>query len=427
LCRGLASLAGKDSVISAHTTNVVPTYARFDLALSHGEGSYVWDYDGKKYLDMAGGIAVNCLGHSHPAIVAAVEKQAKKLMHISNLYYNEEQGKLAQRIVEKMGPGKVFFCNSGAEANEGLFKLARLKGNDEGKYGIITALDSFHGRTLAGISATGQDKIKAGFGPCMPDFSHVPFNDLAALEAVLDETHHIAVHIEGIQGESGIQPATAEYLIGLRKLCDERGLLLSMDAVQCGHFRTGEYQSYTAILKEAGLGDDDFTPDCLSMAKSLGGGFPMGAFWVRDKYADLLGHGKHGTTFGGNPLGCAVGNAIFDVVEAEGLQAHAAALGERIKSRLAIVASRNDGLIKEVRGFGCMLGIELVDRPDIYGDGAASGVLCGHLHDRGLLAVGAGMQTVRFLPPFNLSFEEADSAVDIFESALQHAASASGR
>jgi acetylornithine/succinyldiaminopimelate/putrescine aminotransferase len=156
-CRGLATAAaGKDSVIQAHTENVVPTYARFDLALSHGEGSYVWDYDGKKYLDMAGGIAVNCLGHSHPAIVAAVEKQAKKLMHISNLYYNEEQGQLAERIVNKMGPGKVFFCNSGAEANEGLFKLARLKGNEAGRYGIITALDSFHGRTLAGISATGE-------------------------------------------------------------------------------------------------------------------------------------------------------------------------------------------------------------------------------------------------------------------------------
>src|ERR1700693_3238094 len=260
---------------------VVPSYARFDLALARGEGSYVWDVDGKRYLDLAGGIAVCSVGHGHPAITKALTEQSQKLIHVSNLYYNEPQGRLAKRIVDQIAPGRVFFCNSGAEANEGLFKLARKFGHDEGRFEMITTLDSFHGRTLAGIAATGQEKVKKGFEPLVAGFKHVPFNDLTAMRAAITRST-IAILIEAIQGESGITIATREYLLGLRKLCDEHNLLLLLDEVQAGQFRTGKVHSWQRILEDQ---DSDFLPDGISMAKGLGGGFPIGAFWVREKFA----------------------------------------------------------------------------------------------------------------------------------------------
>lgn len=411
--------ATSNQVIAQLDQHVVPTYGRFALALSHGEGMYVWDCAGNKFLDMGGGIAVNSLGHSHPAIVDALAQQSKKLMHISNLYYNEEQGKLAQNIIAHMHPGKVFMCNSGAEANEGLFKFARLRGNDSERYGIITALNSFHGRTLAAISATGQEKIKAGFGPQHAHFTHVPFNDLAATEAAIKEDT-IAIHIEGVQGESGIVPATPDYLLGLRQLCDERDLLLTMDSVQCGHFRTGRFQSYMRIL-EGITGGEAFVPDAVSMAKSLGGGFPIGAFWVCEKYQDLLQPGTHGTTFGGNPLACAVSNAIFDVIEREGLEDHVRQIGDFLIAELRRMQNDMPGIIHEVRGLGCMIGLELADRPELYAveDGTAAGQMINRLHAHGMLAVGAGTHTIRLLPPFNITMEEAEEACGIFESCLK--------
>ena len=215
--------------------NVVPTYSRFDLALSHGSGSYVYDVAGKRYLDFGGGIAVCCLGHANPEITDALTKQSHKLIHVSNLYYNEPQGRLAQALVKQIGPGKIFFCNSGAEANEGLFKLARRFGHEEGRFEIITTINSFHGRTLAAIAATGQEKVKKGFEPLMQGFRHVPFNDLDAVREALSPAT-VAILVEGIQGEGGVTPVTAEYLLGLRELCNEKKLLLMMDAVQCGHF-----------------------------------------------------------------------------------------------------------------------------------------------------------------------------------------------
>jgi acetylornithine aminotransferase/acetylornithine/N-succinyldiaminopimelate aminotransferase len=268
-----------ETVRELFSKNVVPSYGRFDIAFSHGEGSHLFDVNGRRYLDLGGGIAVCCLGHAHPAITEALVEQSRKLVHTSNLYYTEPQGRLAQALVQLVGPGKCFFSNSGAEANEGLFKVARKFGHDEGRFEIITALNSFHGRTLAGIAATGQEKVKKGFEPMMPGFRHVPFNDLQAMrEAVSPAT--VAIMIEGVQGEGGITPATPEYLLGLRALCDEKKLLLFMDGVQCGHFRTGRFQSYQRILE--GVTDGErFIPDGISMAKSLGGGFPMGAFWVR--------------------------------------------------------------------------------------------------------------------------------------------------
>src|SRR5476649_2362092 len=248
-----------ESVRELFTKNVVPSYGRFDLALDHGAGSYVFDVAGKRYLDLGGGIAVNCLGHAHPAITEALVEQSKKLIHVSNLYFTEPQGKLAAEIVKRIGAGKVFFSNSGAEANEGLFKLARKFGHDEGRFEILTATNSFHGRTLAGIAATGQEKVKKGFEPAVPGFRHVPYNDLAAIEAAISPAT-VAVLIEGIQGEGGITPARPEYLLGLRRLCNEKRLLLLIDGVQCGYFRSGRFQSFQRILE--GIPDGpEFMPD----------------------------------------------------------------------------------------------------------------------------------------------------------------------
>jgi len=316
---------------------VVPSYARFDLALERGDGSYVWDVDGRRYLDLAGGIAVCSLGHAHPEIRAALAEQSARLIHVSNLYYNELQARLAKRLVDLIAPGRVFFCNSGAEANEGLFKFARKFGHqgaavskrpgqsaersssESGRYEIITTFESFHGRTLAGIAATGQEKVKKGFEPAVAGFKHVPFNDLGAMGAAITNAT-VAILIEPIQGESGITIATPDYLVGLRKLCDEHNLLLLFDEVQAGHFRTGRFQSWQRIL-EAGAIDPNLLclPDGVAMAKSLGGGFPVGAFWLREKHADVLSPGTHATTFGGTPLACAVALKILDVIERENL------------------------------------------------------------------------------------------------------------
>src|SRR5207244_5516764 len=237
-----------ESVRETFEEFVVPSYSRFDLVLERGEGSYVWDVGGKRYLDLAAGIAVCSLGHAHSEITKALTDQSRKLIHVSNLYYNELQGELAKRIVDLIAPGRVFFCNSGAEANEGLFKLARKFGHDDDRYEIITTLESFHGRTLAGIAATGQEKVKKGFEPPVAGFKHVAFNDLEAMRAAITRST-IAILIEPIQGESGITIATAEYLLGLRKLCDARNLLLLFDEVQAGHFRTGKFQSWQRILE----------------------------------------------------------------------------------------------------------------------------------------------------------------------------------
>src|SRR5581483_8716587 len=283
---------------------VVPSYGRFDIVLSHGAGSYVYDVTGKRYLDLGGGIAVSALGHAHPAITEALVEQSRRLVHTSNFYYHEPQGRLAQALTTLIGPGKCFFCNSGGEANEGLFKLARKFGHEEGRFEIITTANSFHGRTLAGISATGQEKVKKGFEPMVPGFRQVPYNDLEAVRNALSPAT-AAILIEGIQGEGGVSPARPEYLLGLRRLCDEKRLLLLMDAVQDGHFRTGRFQSFQRILEDAsepepasGPSHQNFLHDGISMAKSLGAGFPIGAFWVRASYADLLGAGSHGSTYG---------------------------------------------------------------------------------------------------------------------------------
>lgn len=429
-----------ESVRQLFSKNVVPSYGRFDLALSHGAGSYVFDIAGKRYLDLGAGIAVCCLGHAHPAITEALVEQSKKLIHVSNLYFTEPQGRLAAELVKRIGAGKCFFANSGAEANEGLFKLARKFGHDEGRFEILTATNSFHGRTLAGIAATGQDKVKKGFEPMTPGFRHIPFNDLAAARNAISPAT-IAIMIEGVQGEGGVTPATPEYLLGLRALCDEKKLLLFMDEVQCGYFRAGTFLSYQRILENVGQASSlsltpkkengdrqdacpaNFLPDGISMAKSLGGGFPIGAFWARQPYADLLGPGTHATTFGGTPLACAVALKIFDVVERERLDENARKLGDWMKHELERLAANYPQAVSRARGFGFMLGLELVEKEKVpafaSSDKPAAIQFVNRLHQAGVLTIPAGAQIVRLLPPLNLKQQEAGEGISKIEKVIK--------
>ena len=388
---------------------VVPSYARFDLILARGEGSYVWDVNGKRYLDFGGGIAVCSLGHAHPEITQALIEQSRELLHVSNLYYNAPQGRLAEKLVKLIGPGRCFFCNSGAEANEGLFKLARKFGHDTGRFEIITTFESFHGRTLAGIAATGQAKVKKGFEPIMPGFKHVPYNDLKAMrEAITPQT--AAILIEPIQGESGVTIASTDYLRGLRELCDGQGLLLFFDEVQAGHFRTGRFHSWQTIL---GAKENGYLPDAISMAKSLGGGFPIGAFWVREEYAGLLSPGTHATTFGGTPLGCAVALKILEVIERDHLEENVARVGGFLIGELKSLKKKFPNLIRDVRGFGLMIGVELNPAAPGFARSEKTPAIQAveRLHAAGLLTVPAGIAVIRLLPALNLSQAEAEEGL----------------
>ncbi len=384
-------------IISLCEQYVMPTYGRYPLAFVRGQGARVWDAEGKEYLDFGGGIAVNVLGHAHPALAEALNRQSKILIHTSNLYHTLPQAELAKRLVELVGiPGKCFFCNSGGEANEALYKLARKFGHDGGRYELLTFTNSFHGRTLAGIAATGQEKVKKGFEPMVDGFRHVPFNDLDAVaQAIGPKT--AAVLLEPVQGEGGIEPAKPEFLRGLRRLCDERGLLLLFDEVQCGLGRTGSFCGFQSIAP-------DVRPDGISWAKGLAGGFPIGAIWARAPYANVLGPGTHASTFGGTPLACAVALAVLDTIEKERLIQNAQRLGEYLLGKLRGVPG-----VKQVRGLGLMIGAELTqdNKP-----------VLARMAEHGLLGVGAGTHVVRFLPPLNITRTEVDDAVQRFEAAL---------
>ena len=394
----------RTAVQALYDRYVVATVNR-SLTLTRGSGRYVWDDQGRKYLDLGGGVAVSSLGHAHPAIRETLARQADVLIHSSNLYYNEWQGRLAQRIVGLTGPGKVFFCNSGAEANETLIKLARKFGHETNRYEIITAKNSFHGRTMATLSATGQEKIRQGFDPLLPGFVHVPFNDLAAVEAALTPKT-VAVQIEGIQGEGGVYAATPEYLLGLRELTRKHDLLLLWDGVQDGFFRTGRWQSYERILENV-PGAENFLPDAIAMAKSIGAGYPIGAVWIREPYQDVFTPGSHGTTYGGSPLACAVALTVMDVVERENLADNIRARGEELKRGLeALVGTRG---IEEIRGYGGLIGMVVADEP---------AVVVARLAQAGLILIPAAHNTVRFLPPLNVTAEEISEALRIIETQL---------
>lgn len=410
---------------------VVPTYGRFELCISRGQGCEVWDEQGRRYLDFGAGIAVTSIGHSHPKMVRAVGGQAATLVHTSNLYYTRPQAELAQKLVElTCAPdaprGKIFFCNSGAEANEALYKLSRKFGN-EGKggprNGIVTMLGSFHGRTLAGISATGQEKVKKGFEPMVEGFVHVPFNNDAALIEAVQSPGTVAILMEPIQGEIGIMPARPEFLRLARKLCDDRNLLLLLDEVQCGLGRTGDWCAWRTLC------GDDFMPDAVSWAKGIAGGFPMGAVWISDRsvelkdgqmvpLCDLLGPGSHGTTFGGTPLACATASAVIGVIEEEQLLSNARKMGAYALAALKSLASP---YVREVRGVGLMIGIDLISdlesRVDLKGR-VPSLFIVDRLHSAGMLNVPSGTHALRWLPPLNVTKDHIDEAVGIFGSVL---------
>ncbi len=401
---------------------VMPTYGRFDLALTRGEGSRVWDEAGKSYLDFGAGIAVSSLGHAHPALVKAVAEQAAQLIHTSNLYLTRPQGELAKLIVDLVGlGGKVFFCNSGAEANEGLYKLARKFGAATGRHEIITFTNSFHGRTLGGISATGQEKVKTGFSPLVEGFSHVPFNDLAAVEtAITPKT--VAILVEPVQGEGGINAATPEFLKGLRALCDRHDLLLMFDEVQCGFGRTGDWCAWRTIVSQDKGGVE---PDAVSWAKGIAGGVPLGSFWAGTRSAgsvplcDLLGPGTHGTTYGGNPLAAAAGLAVLTEIGRVGLLSNARELGAYLMRELEALRLP---AIRLVRGVGLMIGIELNDLPFSFGgEGLPSIRATKALMAEGLLVIPSGERTIRLLPPLNITKAEADEALAILRKVLSAA------
>jgi predicted acetylornithine/succinylornithine family transaminase len=401
------------SLAAKYGANVIPTYGRFDLDIARGSGTRVWDFSGREYLDFGAGIAVCSLGHAHPEVTAAVAAQAATLVHTSNLYRTAPQAELARRLVEITGPGKVFFCNSGAEANEGLIKLARRFGSETGRYEILTFTGSFHGRTMAGISATAQEKVKMGFGPLLAGFRHLPFGDLAAVEeAVGPET--IAILVEPVQGEGGIHITTAAFLNGLRKLCTENGLLLLFDEIQCGLGRTGEWCGWRSIASKV-------EPDGVSWAKGIANGFPLGAFWATEKVrdprgpvCDLLGPGSHGTTYGGNPVCCAAALKVLEVIARDGLLDSARERGAQLAKRLRV---QRIPCVSDIRALGLMIGVELgPDFPPGDKTPAMRAVLAAM--EAGLLVIPAGDNVVRFLPPLNVDAGEISEAVEKFSTAI---------
>jgi len=385
-------------IIKLFDKYVIANYTRNPIAIVRGRGMYVWDADGKRYLDMFPGWAVNGLGHCHPRVVRAIRRQAAVLQHVPNTFYMEQQGRLAELLSKKSFGGKCFFCNSGAEANEAALKLARLH-SAKGKYKVVTMHDSFHGRTLATISATAQPKYHKGLEPLVPGFTYVPFNDLDAVKnAVDDET--CALMVEPIQGEGGINVARPDYLEGLRKLCDDKELLLIFDEVQTGMGRTGKYFAFQHYGVQ---------PDIMSLAKSLGGGVAIGAIVARKEVAESLVPGTHASTFGGNPLACAAGIAVFEAIERERLLQNARKMGAYVQEELRRLAEEFD-VIEEVRGVGLMIGVQLrVPGADIAARCMEKGLLINCTHEK----------VLRFMPPMIVKKRHVDDSLKILRAVLK--------
>ncbi len=384
-------------------TPILPTYSRADVAFERGEGPWLIATTGERYLDFGSGIAVNSLGHSHPHLVKTLQEQAAKLWHTSNLYQMPEGRRLAERLIAATFADTVFFCNSGAEANEAAIKMARKFHASHGhpeRFRIITFEGAFHGRTLATIAAGGQKKYLEGFGPKVDGFDQVPFGDHEALKAAITP-QTAAIMIEPIQGEGGLRPVPAQCLRGLRALCDEHGLLLIMDEVQTGVGRTGKLFAH----EWSGI-----TPDIMSIAKGIGGGFPMGACLATEAAAVGMTAGTHGTTFGGNPLAMAVGNAVLDVVLAEGFLDHVNALSISFKQKLAAFADSHPRVVEGVRGEGLLTGIK-TRVPNTEFQAAARAA--------GLLSVGAGDNVVRLIPPLTITEADLSEAMVRLERAAQ--------
>lgn len=386
------------NIVALHKERVMPTYSA-DLLLVKGRGPYVWDCEGARYVDFTCGISVCNLGHCHPAVSAAIKKQCSQLVHVSNLFINDKQPLLADRLAKLSFDAKAFFSNSGAEANEGMIKFARKWGSGKGRFEVVCMEDSFHGRTLATLAATGRSKYRAGFAPDTQGFKHVPFNNLDALAAAIDDKT-AAVLLEPVQGEGGVLKADPAYLKGARELCDARGVLLMFDEVQCGMGRTGKmfaYQNYPGI-----------EPDVMSLAKALANGYPIGAFLARRSLGDVLTPGTHASTFGGTPLACAAALATLDVFEKENLLDNCLVQGAVAMEMLSKLA-RKRPVIQQVRGLGLMIGIVL-DRD--------SKPLIPIARKEGLLIVAAGENVVRFYPPINVKRAEIAKAVRLLDRAL---------
>ncbi len=390
-----------EELIALSDRYIMTTYKRFPIVLSRGLGVHVWDNDGRSYLDLVGGIAVCALGHSHPRVVEAVKRQVELLTHVSNLYHIENQIHLAQLLVENSCLDKVFFCNSGAEANEAAIKLARKYASEKmaGKYELITMQDSFHGRTLATVTATGQERFHAGFAPLPEGFRYVPYNDLAAISAaVTDRT--CGVMVEPIQGEGGVVIPAPGYLSGIRKICDERGLLMIIDEVQTGIGRTG-----TLFACE----QEEVVPDMITLAKALGNGFPIGALLAAKEIAAVFVPGSHGSTFGGNPLATAAGIATLETILDEGILDNCRRVGAYFLDRLGELKDKNPR-ISVVRGRGLILAIELTV------PGADFVLEC---IKRRLLINCTGGNVLRFVPPLILTKNDVDKAIGILSEVLE--------
>ncbi|WAH57418.1 aspartate aminotransferase family protein [Pseudomonas silvicola] len=385
---------------------MVPNYAPAAFIPVRGAGSRVWDQAGRELVDFSGGIAVNVLGHAHPALVAALTEQANKVWHVSNVFTNEPALRLAHKLVDATFADRVFFCNSGAEANEAAFKLARRVAHDNfgpEKYEIIAATNSFHGRTLFTVSVGGQPKYSDGFGPKITGITHVPYNDLAALKAAISDKT-CAVVLEPVQGEGGVLPADLAYLQGARELCDQHNALLVFDEVQSGMGRSGELFAYMHY---------GVTPDILSSAKSLGGGFPIGAMLTTNELAKHFAVGVHGTTYGGNPLACAVGEAVMDVINTPEVLAGVKAKHERFKARLQQIGEQY-GVFTEIRGLGLLIGCAL---SDAWKGKAKDFFNAAEQHD--LMILQAGPDVVRFAPSLVIEDADIDEGLDRFERAVK--------
>jgi len=389
-----------DEIKAMYEQYVLSTYTRQDLCLVKGEGAWVEDSEGKRYLDFFPGWAVSGVGHRHPRVVRRVSEQLGRILHVSNNYYNELQPLLAKKIVEHAFAGKVFFSNSGAEANEGAIKLARRYGCPD-RHEIITMEKSFHGRTLATLTATGQEKVKEGFAPLPEGFLHVPFNDMkAVLSAVTERT--AAVMLEPVQGEGGVNVADVAYMKELCSFCREKDILLILDEVQTCMGRTGETFAYRHFGIE---------PDAMTLAKSLGGGMPIGALVVNDRHKDTLPAGSHASTFGGSPIVCAAALGVFEAIEEDGLLENAVKMGEYITGRLGEIMSEDGSIVKNIRGKGLMIGVELAveDASSVADRCAADGLLINCTQKN----------VLRIMPPVTVTKEEADIALDKLEKVLR--------
>ena len=393
-------MKNESEIITRDQESYLPVFSRYPIVLDHGDGSYVWDVNGRKYLDALGGIAVNVLGHNYAPLVNAIGDQAKRLIHVSNLYYTEPQADAAVKLSGLTAGGKVFFGNSGAEANEGAIKAARKYAHTirPNKSQIITALGSFHGRTLATLTATGQEKFHRGFEPLPQGFDYVPFNDIAALETQMNE-NTAAVMLEPIQGEGGVRTPADGYLQQVRELCDKYDALLIFDEIQTGMGRTGSFYAYEMY---------GVTPDIVTLAKGLAGGVPTGAFIVTEKIAAAFHAGDHGSTFGGNPLACAAANVVLDTIANDDFLAGVRDVGAHFKQALTNLQKKYPAHIVEVRGTGLILGMEVKESED-------AAAIARRMLEQGVIINCTAGNVLRFIPPLIFSKNEVDELIAVLD------------